>query len=283
MPRKQRSDAGSIQFNERDEFALTWIAHQYGIHLNHLQWLLGRNPGNGAEYDNWISEGAARDVVTRWKLGKWALAQRLGAKGSLWVWPTRLGLRKVGLPYAYHHLEQSSLRELRHLYAINEIRLHLTMDEESLRWIRERQLLQGVIRRKGRKLLHRPDGEIQYPDGQIIAIEAELSEKKSFELEENLMELIRGREYQRLKDEYGLDMARAMSQGDQSAYSEIWYFAPPKIRRHVRRARARLLQQGDLSEQEARRLVVRWYPLVETDEELAQEELEEEEARDLDL
>jgi hypothetical protein len=69
-PRKQRSDAGKTLWTPRDEFALTWIGHQYGIRLDHLQWLLGRSPGQGAANTNWISEGAARDVVTRWQRAK---------------------------------------------------------------------------------------------------------------------------------------------------------------------------------------------------------------------
>ena len=69
--RKRRSDAGITEFNERDEYALIWMGLQYGIRLDQLQWLLGRFPGKGAAHTNWISEGAARDVVTRWRRGKW--------------------------------------------------------------------------------------------------------------------------------------------------------------------------------------------------------------------
>src|SRR2546421_3537124 len=64
--RKTRSDAGTIKFQARDEYALTWIGDQYGIRLDHLQWLLGRDPGPKAAHTNWISESAARDVVKRW-------------------------------------------------------------------------------------------------------------------------------------------------------------------------------------------------------------------------
>jgi hypothetical protein len=272
--RRKRSDAGTIIWTVRDEFALTWIGHQYGIRLDHLQWLLGRHPGRGAANTNWISEGAARDVVTRWKRAGWVRTKRIRADEPFWVWLTRLGLRKVGLPYLYRDLEQSSLHDLKHLYAINEIRLHLGEDAEGAQWTSERQLLQGIIRNKDRELLHRPDAQIQYADGAIIAIEAELSVKKPVELAENLMELLRGEIYLSLKAEHGARTARVMSQGYRSQYTEIWYFAPKKVRKQVRRERARLVQRSDLSEEEAKCLVVRWYPLVESDEELAQEEQE---------
>jgi hypothetical protein len=88
--RKQRSDAGKTLWTDRDEFALTWIGQQYGIRLDHLQWLLGRYPGRGAKHTNWISEGAARDVVTRWKQSKWVKVERIRAREAFWVWPTRL-------------------------------------------------------------------------------------------------------------------------------------------------------------------------------------------------
>ncbi len=275
--RKQRSDAGTTLWTPRDTFALAWIGHQYGIRLDHLQWLLGRSPGRSAANTNWISEGAARDVVTRWQRAKLVKVERIRAREPYWVSPTRLGMRKVGLPYTYWDLEQSGLDDLNHLYAINEIRLHLVDDDEGTQWVSERQLLQGVIRDKGQELLHRPDGEIYWADGAITAVEAERSLKKPFELAENLMELLRGEEYLRAKADFGWQTARGMSRGDQSKYSEIWYFAPPTVRRLVRRERARLVSRGDISEKEAERLFVRWYPLA-TDEEAEQEEAEDDEA-----
>jgi hypothetical protein len=280
-PRKQRSDAGKTLWTPRDEFALTWIGQQYGIRLDQLQWLLGRSPGRGAANTNWISEGAARDVVTRWQRAKLVRLERIRAREPFFVWPTRLGLRKVGLPYTYRNLEQSSLDDLKHLFAINEIRLHLVDDDEGTEWISERQLLQGVIRDKGQELLHRPDAEVYWTDGTITAIEAELSLKKPFELAENLMELLRGKEYLRAKTDFGWQVARGMSRGDQSQYADIWYFAPPAVRRQVRRERSRLVSRGDLSEKEAERLFVRWYPLA-TDEEAEQEEAEDDEILDSD-
>lgn len=260
-------------FTARDEFALPWVCQQYAIRLDHFQWLLGTYPGRGSTYEHWISESSARDVVDRWEKGKWARTKGIRRKEPFWIWPSRLGMRKAGLTYSYWDLEQSSLKELNHLYAINEIRLFICNEEDT--WISERQLLQGVQRVKGHELLHRPDGEIHFADGDIVSIEAELSGKKEHELAENLVELIRGEEYLRLKADYGWRAARSMSAGEQSPYSEIWYFAPEKIRKQVRRERAKLVERGDLSEEEAQRLVVRWYPVVKTDEEEAQEEQEE--------
>jgi hypothetical protein len=277
--RKRRSDAEHTLLTDRDQFTLAWIGQQYGIRLDHLQWLLGCQPGRGAAHNNWISEGAARDVVTRWKEAGWVHAQRLRVKERFWAWLTPKGLRKMGMTYLYRNLAASSLDDLTHLAAINEVRLQMENPQARAQWIGERQLLQGIVRVKGKELPHRPDAEIAYPDG-LTAIEVELSVKKPFELSENLMELLRGEEYLRCKCEYGWQTARSMSRFDWSQYSEIWYFAPPTVRKHVRRARAQLVQQGVISAEEAKRLYVYWYPLAETDEESLQEEQEEDEALD---
>jgi len=105
------------------------------------------------------------------------------------------------------------LDDLEHLHAINEIRLASLNQEGTAgwQWISERQLLQEVTHEKGYPLLHRPDAEIQKTGGSIIAIEVELSLKKPFELAENLMELLRGQEYLRLKAEHDTQTAQSMS------------------------------------------------------------------------
>lgn len=242
-----------------------------------MQLLLGNFPDKGDADHNAISASAARDVVERWKRGKWVQQARIRAHEPFWVWPTRSGLQKVGLPYSYRNLARTGLDDLSHLYAMNEIRIYLGYEGEGMQWLSERQLLQGITREKGRDLLHRPDAEIHWGDGQIFAVEAELSMKNPFALAENLMELLRGEDYLHLKTKYGWQTARSMSWGAQSRYSEIWYFAPPTLRKHVRRERARLLENGDISKKEARRLFIRWYPLTNTDEEVEQEQQEDNE------
>ena len=56
--------------------------------------------------------------------------------------------------------------------------------------------------------------------------------------------------------------ARTMSQGERSQYAEIWYWASPSVCKQVQRACARLVEQGDLSLEEAERIFVRGYPLT---------------------
>jgi hypothetical protein len=283
--RRRRRDAGKKRFTKRDSFALIWIGHQYGIRLDHLQWLLGRLPGRGATHSHWISESAARDVVTRWEEEGLVRVERLEVDAPFWIWLTAKGLRRMGLSYTYRDLRKLKDvkgEDLKHLYAINAIRLDIEADEPKARWISERALRQGQIRLKGQKLLHRPDGVVVFPDGQTVAIEAELSMKKPFELEEILLELLWGEEYLRCKAEYDRQTAHSLSRWDRSPYDQIWYFAPKTIRRHVRRARERLLADLTISLEEAKRIYIAWYPLPHTDEESTQEEREDNEALGLD-
>ncbi len=274
-PRRTRSDAGSILLTERDLFALPWIGYQYGIRLDQLQRLLGQRPGPGAHHRDWISEGAARDVVTRWKRAGWVHLAHIRAKEPFWIFLSRAGLRKFGFTYAYRDLATANVHDLNHLYGINEVRLDLDDPDAGTRWISERHLLQGIRHQRGEDLPHRPDG-IVYEDEDVLAIEVELSAKPSAVLAETLIELVRGDEYLSLKAEFGTTQAHLMSQGLSSPYTQIYYYAPPAIRTLVRRTRARLVRDDLLSEQEARRIKVYWYPVARSDQELAQEEREDE-------
>jgi hypothetical protein len=78
--------------------------------------------------------------------------------------------------------------------------------------------------------------------------------------------------------QFEVPAARTMTRWAQSRYDQIWYFAPTTIRTQLRRARAWLLADDVIHEEEAKRLYVYWYPLATTEEELAQEEQEDDEA-----
>jgi hypothetical protein len=216
--RRKRRDAGKKRLSKRDLFALRWIGHQYGIRLDHLRWLLGRYPGRGAKQQGWISESAARDVVTRWEEEGLVRIERLEVDGPFWIWLTGKGLRHIGLTYTYRDLRKLKDvkgEDLKHLYAINAIRLDIEATESDLHWISERTLRQGQVRIKGNTFLHRPDGVVVFADGLTIAIEAELSTKKPEELNEILLELLRGEAYLRDKVDLGQAQAQLQSMGSQ--------------------------------------------------------------------
>lgn len=282
--RRQRRDAGKKRLSKRDLFALLWIGHQYGIRLDHLQGLLGRYPGQGAKQHGWISESAARDVVSRWEEEGLVRAERLEVDGPFWVWLSRKGLRRMGLTYTYRDLRKLKDvkgEDLKHLSAINAIRLDVEATEPDVRWTSERVLRQGQVRVKGNVFLHRPDGIVMFADGETIAVEAELSTKKPEELDEILLELLRGEAYLRDKVDFVQAQARQLSRRDRSPYDAIWYYAPKTIRKQVRQARARLVADDVISAEEAERIYIYWYPIAQTNEELERQEQEDDETLDL--
>jgi hypothetical protein len=283
-PRNPRSDTGKIVWTNRDIYAISWIAHQYTIHLHHLQQLLAQQPGYGAQSTERLSEAATRDVVSRWKRAGWVKTEFVRAHEPFWIWPTRQALRKLSLPYAYKDIGQTCLADLSHLAAINEIRLEHADGDEDIQWISERQLLQQVTREAGQEILHRPDGVMHWKGKGIIAIEAELSSKRVSELRDNLMELIRGEAYLSLKAEHGEEQAAKQSQGKRSQFTEIWYFGPEHVRKQVRRECAKLVDKEYVSSEEAERIFTLWYPLAQTKEEKQREAEEDgENLEEIDL
>jgi len=272
--RAKRWDAGKRKFTDRDAFALRWIGEQYAIRLDQLQRLLGEYAGQ----EDPLGFETTRKLVGRWMKAKWVEVERLRRREPLWIWLTRAGLCMVDLPYSYRNLE-SNLDALKHLHAINEIRL--AWEEEEMHWVSEREMLHKLVHRRGVDLLHRPDAELSFHDGTVIAIEAELSPKRPEMLSENLMELLRGEQYLERKTKQGKMEAREGSRGERSQYSEIWYFGPPKVCAGVLRERKKLVEQEVISREEAGRVVVKWYPLANGPEEDEQEEQENEEGLDL--
>jgi hypothetical protein len=146
--------------------------------LDHVQFLLGRLPGRGAQYIDWISEGAARDVVSRWLLAGWIEQTKIHMKAPFWIYLSRFGLKTAELPYKPYALRpDTETQQLEHLHAINEIRLEIEDSMPGTTWISERQLRFGMKREKGMNLPHLPDGEIHDTEGDIMAVEAELHAK----------------------------------------------------------------------------------------------------------
>ena len=279
--RTTRYDAGGIILNDRDVFALRWIGQQYAIRLDQLQRLLGQRSGHGALHEGIISESAARDVVRRWKQGGWVCAERVRAATPMWIWLTPEGMKKVGLLYLYRGLDALNVHELEHLYAINEVRLDDGDLDDGDQWISERTLLQGMGRAKGREMIYRPDA-VLYEDGDIIAIEVELSKKTVGLLSHILVSLIcdedyHGVDYHDLKVTVGVDKAQLYSQDAWRNYTHIYYYAPSGIRKYIRRVCRLLIEQGRLSEREVACISVFWYPLATTDEERRQEAREDDE------
>jgi hypothetical protein len=193
------------RWNERDRTALTWIANQYAIRLDHLQVLLSRLSHRP------VKLSAVRSVVTRWRNAGWVNSQRMRANERGWVSLTASALHALDLPYSSLDVDRCSLVTLKVWAAINEVRLHY--EDEQMCWVSQRQLL--AERRKTRVL---PDAELTLADGRCIAIKVEHGYQESEVQSKWAMEFLR------------------------KPYSEVWYIAfLPEVRRQMRVVCARML------------------------------------------
>ncbi len=209
--RKERSDKGHVQLNDRDFWALQWIAEQYAVRLDQVQNLLGRKAGRGANSEDGISENAARLVVNRWKRAKLVEYKKITVEDPGWVWLTANGLHAFELPYKFY---EPSLAKLTHLFAVNEVRLQIEDERSDGTWKSERELRTGLTYNKGDTLAHLPDAH--YIIGtETIGIEVELTPKKPADLQMIVRELA-------------------------ETYYQTWYFVADAARNGVVGARNRL-------------------------------------------
>jgi hypothetical protein len=145
----------------------------YGVQLDQLATALG------------VPERRAVALVAKWTSAGLADAARLGP-GPRWVWLTRAGLARCGLPYTP---ATPALSRLAHLRAVTSVRLALTATPQfgaaQAFWRSERRL-RARFSRKIALREHLPDGEVHWPDtasaavawaGECWAIEAELTPK----------------------------------------------------------------------------------------------------------
>jgi hypothetical protein len=150
---------------------LLFTAEMYGVQIDQLAVVLGGTTS---------SAGAA---VARWRGQGLAESARLGP-GPRWVWLTKAGLARCGLPYP---ATVPALSRLAHLRAVAAVRLALQQTRQYADgggyWRSERRLRSRIGGRAGLRE-HLPDGEVHWPDtapvawaGECWAIEAELTAK----------------------------------------------------------------------------------------------------------
>jgi len=198
--RKTRYDKGSIKATDRDVLLLTWIAEQYAARLDHVGDLICQHPGPGADPDG-VSISAVRQVVARWQKAGWVDYQQMLAGEPPWVWLTREGLAAYGL--TQFKAAPPAISRLRHLYAINEVRLNLQFEEDSNTWISERTIRAGIyhLPQTEEETRHIPDAILQTDDGEFV-IEVELTQKKPDELYKKMYALIHAWDQERFHYRY---------------------------------------------------------------------------------
>jgi hypothetical protein len=116
------------------------------------------------------------DIVLRWKKAGFVEAKRFMLREPYWVWPKHKGIAFVEQPYRYY---EPNITTLRHMYAVNQVRLFVEARKasqgQSIVWRSER----AIRREAGRaEDIHFVDAEVTI-DGDVVAIEVELTQKKS--------------------------------------------------------------------------------------------------------
>jgi len=233
-PRRPRSDAGKARLTWRDLRALRFIGEQYAItheQLERLLALFGEEPARER-----VSQAMAYRTRARWARAGLAEARQVVSTEPPIVWLTARGRQLVELDVKSW---RPSMNTIRHVPAVAEVRLYMERSMREGEWVSER-LLAGdqAVGRRGVSAGQRPDAEWRYGDGQVLAVEVELSQKE----EGRLRRVMRDR---------------------LERYENVWYFAPaepPSLRALVERvgdslyrervAKARELRSGPGSDGE---------------------------------
>ena len=205
-PRKTRYDRGSIKANDRDILLLTWIADQYAVRFDTIVDLARCYPGPGAN-PNGLSVSAVRQVVDRWRRAGWVEHRQILAGEPPWVWLSRAGLAAFG--FTQYKAAPPALNRIRHIHAINCVRLDIQEDGEQ--WMSERMIRAGMfaLPQMEAETRHVPDAILVTDEGRV-AIEVELTQKKPDEIAHKMHALIHAWD----REAYTY------------AYTGIWYYTP---------------------------------------------------------
>ncbi|MHB1873301.1 MAG: hypothetical protein ACYCPF_00395 [Streptosporangiaceae bacterium] len=211
--------------------ALIFTGEMDGVQADQLAALLGLPPRR------------ASAVIARWRATGWADAAILGP-GPRWVWLTRAGLARAGLPYA---ARAPGLSRLAHLRAVAAVRLTLSAvpgyREAGAYWRSERRLRRRMGGTLGLRE-HVPDGEVHWPDGarwadgapvpcagECWAIEAELTPKTLARTTAIMREILAR------TGDYGCRAGQARVPGAAARHARALYLCSPAARPVVLRAR----------------------------------------------
>jgi hypothetical protein len=196
----RRRDFGILQTTERDILTLTWIAEQYCISYDHLQRLLAFHTPATTKNPERVAPSTAYNAIERWlKLGYIETPQKVIREHTTYLWVSRKGMKELDLPYAYYTPKASTIR---HIYAVNAIRLHMQSYHLSAQWIAQRAIRLQTERRP------LPDAHMELQSVPLTALQVtEQQRLATITLQEEIVTL------------------QALTQ----RYTRIWYFVHASI------------------------------------------------------
>lgn len=224
---------GAVARGEVDADGMVFVAEMYGVQVDQLAVALG------------VTERRAGAMVTGWTQAGFAEAARLGP-GARWVWLTKAGLARCGLPYA---AAAPALSRLAHLRAVTAVRLALAnapqFEAGQGYWRSERRLRSKFGRKLGLRE-HLPDGEVHWPEsgavpwaGECWAVEAELTPKTMAKTVAIMRELLAR------TGDYGCAAGEIAVPGSAARHARAIYVCSPAARPVVSRARQALGERGE--------------------------------------
>ncbi len=151
-----------------------------------------------------LSVERTRKILRPWLDEELLLYRVFYAKQRGGLWLTSKGLKYANLNLRYYEPSPASLP---HLYAINDIRLLIALRRPHDTWRSERELrAEQNAHMKGETVSHLPDAELISSNGNMNAIEVEMTVKSEKRLEEIIFDL-----------------------AGNKRYNTVWYFSPENV------------------------------------------------------
>jgi hypothetical protein len=208
------------QLTSRDVQVLAWVGEQYVVPRDLLAVLLARTSGHqGAQAAGRVTDTVVDRTLRRWRDLRLARCRRYLVGEPASVWATATGLQVAGLSW---RAWEPTLATLAHRHAVARVRAAIEGRDESVDWVCERELREGL----GGRRSHLPDGVVESTRGRA-AIEVELTAKTAARVRQIIAALLHH-------------------------YDRVVYYATPRAAAVVQRAAAPY----------GRRVVVRPYPIT---------------------
>ncbi len=158
----RRRDAGILHITERDITCLTWMSEQFCISFDHLRRLLGLHAKAITKAPGVLSVSSTRDTIERWlQLELIEPPRKVIAEHPPYLWVSRRGITHLGLPASYYEPRPATIR---HLYAVNAVRLALESYRLRCSWTSYRTL------RRQAQARPTPDAELRAHTLPLIAV-----------------------------------------------------------------------------------------------------------------
>src|SRR5260370_24070333 len=183
------------QITERLEKFFSVIGQQGVLRFDQAQCYLGRmtpDPGK-MKQPGILSEERTRKILRPWLKEEVILYRTFFNRQKGCIWLTAKGIKYANLHLRYYEPNPATLS---HLYAVNDVRLLIAERRPKDTWRSEREIrAQQNVNVGGSTPPHVPDAELISPNGNVRAIEVELTIKAEKRLEAIVFDFAANKRY----------------------------------------------------------------------------------------